>query len=120
MRWLGFSLLPILAGCDSGVPPNGHDQAMTEIEQEVRLPTTAFKLENYARYYARDGSRIIGVYITTVDPKNHHFDLPVGQNRWVSETDDLPVINDGGCSVITVSYDPGARKVESVTCNGEA
>lgn len=39
--------------------------------------------------------------------------------RWVSETD-FPLIMDGGCGVITLSYNLAAQRVEHITCNGEA
>lgn len=43
-----------------------------------------------------------------------------GQRRWMSNETSLPVIEDGGCSVINVIFDPRTRKVKWVACNGFA
>jgi hypothetical protein len=32
----------------------------------------------------------------------------------------MPAIDDGGCSVITVIFDPRSQKVEEAACNGVA
>ena len=86
----------------------------------MRLPADALKLDKYARYYAPDGNRIVGRYITLVDPENRYYDLPNGQRRWLQDRWNLPGISDGGCSVVNVLYNPATKKVEEAVCNGAA
>lgn len=43
-----------------------------------------------------------------------------GQSRWFDDYLELPTIMDGGCDVVTIIYDPRAKRVESAECNGEA
>lgn len=89
---------------------------MDRIERAVRLPEGADPLASYERSYAwqrrDDGVRkVIGVYLS-----------PRGESRgrrWVVENA-LPMILDGGCAMITLSYDVAARRIEHVTCNGAA
>ena len=107
-------------GPQPATPPDTEAQAreelMERIEREVRLPEGAAPLASYARYYAwqerGDGIRkVIAVY------------LGVGERtpgrRWVTENE-FPLILDGGCGLISLSYDAAARRIEHVTCNGEA
>jgi hypothetical protein len=89
---------------------------MDRIEREVRLPEGAGALASYARYYAwqqrGDGVRkVVAVYqnLTGERPGRH----------WVTERD-FPVIMDGGCGVVTLSYDVAAQRIEHVSCNGLA
>lgn len=93
---------------------------MDDIEQRVQLPAEAFKLDKYSRYYARYGKRVVGTYITLVDPENQYYDLPIGQRRWIEDRRNLPGISDGGCSVVNVVYDPLTQTVGQAFCNGEA
>ena len=111
--------LLVLAACSSAAERQQR-QIMRQIEQKVQLPAGAAKLEKYARYYAMDGSRVVGTYITFVDPRNDYYNLPTGQARWINDHRNLPGISDGGCSVVNVLYDPKTQKVEEVSCNGLA
>ena len=89
---------------------------MDRIERDVRLPEGAGPLSGYTRYYAwqerGDGVRkVIGVY------------LGVGERQpgrhWVAETS-LPLIMDGGCGLVTLSYNVAEQRIEHISCNGEA
>lgn len=88
---------------------------MDRIEREVRLPPDAGALATYARYYAwrdgKDGRKVIAVWqnLTGERPGRH----------WVTERD-LPVIMDGGCGVVSLTWDVATARVEHVACNGEA
>jgi hypothetical protein len=120
-----------------------HDKLMDLIESRVKLPDGAGPLSEYARHYALDEKGfVVGVYapgnrapnpdeiceelledlttrkIPCVGAETNR--LLAGQRQWVDNTDRLPLILDGGCSVITVVYDPKAGRVKSATCNGEA
>ena len=103
----------------SATPPNtealAREELMDQIERQVRLPAGAGPLASYARYYAwqqrEDGLRkVVGVYVRL---SGH----PPGRS-WVAENE-FPLILDGGCAMITLSYDLAAQRVEHVTCNGE-
>ena len=117
MRVLALTAsLLLLAACSSAAESQQRE-AMKQIEERIQLPAGAEKLESYARYYAMDGSRIVGTYITEVDRQNPHYDLPAGQHRWLDDRHNLPAISDGGCSVVNVLYDPATQKVEQASCN---
>lgn len=47
-------------------------------------------------------------------------DLKAGQRRWIADPRALPMIFDGGCMVVHVTFDLKTRKVERVFCNGLA
>ena len=119
------------------------DRLIDRIEGRVKLPDGARRLSSYARYYAiEDGGLVKGIYVpgyqrpdphdtceelladfTTrtvpCPPEMDENRLLAGQRAWV-EPMKLPLIADGGCSVVTVIYDPKADRVRSATCNGEA
>lgn len=89
---------------------------MDRIERDIRLPEGALPLASYARYYAwqqrSDGLRkVIGVYVRLEDHTPGRY--------WVGE-DGFPLIMDGGCSLIGLSYNVAEQRIEHVTCNGEA
>ena len=119
-----FIVIPVLlllAACSSAAEIQQR-RTMEEIEKQVQLPAGAEKLEAYARYYAMDRNRVVGRYIarSLVDPENVYYDLPAGQNRWIADHRNLPLISDGGCSVVDVVYDPAKQRVEQASCNGVA
>lgn len=88
---------------------------MDEIERQVQLPPDADKFQKYARYYAFDGDKVIGTYMTSAgnDPLR-------GRRLWLGDRRDLPTLMDGGCAVVNVVYDPLAKRIESTFCNGRA
>jgi hypothetical protein len=109
----------LLVGCSEGADaPN--NSTMDLIERQVQLPEGAASLDDYARYYAHDGNEIVAIYISRVDPTNPYYDVPRGQRRWLADHRDLPLINDGGCSVVSVRYNPVTRTMDIPLCNGEA
>jgi hypothetical protein len=46
--------------------------------------------------------------------------LKAGQRRWYSNPEAIPMIFDGGCMVVHVTFDLKTRKVEHIYCNGYA
>ena len=42
------------------------------------------------------------------------------QSRWFGDYLELPMITDGGCSLIEIIYDPRSHRLQSTQCNGEA
>lgn len=116
---LASLIIALIVACSEGADaPN--NSAMDLIERQVQLPEGAAPLDGYARYYAIEGNEIVAIYISLVDPTNPYYDLPRGQRRWLADHRNLPVINDGGCSVVSVRYDPVTRKADTPLCNGEA
>ncbi|MFZ4748736.1 MAG: hypothetical protein ACOYLK_17940, partial [Sphingomonas sp.] len=86
---------------------------MDVIEQQVRLPKDAVALNRYSRFYtATKSGDVIGTYVAGA-----HDDLAVGQRRWVKR---LPLIDDGGCFIVNVYFDPKRKKVTQAFCNGIA
>jgi len=47
-------------------------------------------------------------------------ETPAGTSRWVEDPRDLPGVNDGGCTQITIEYEISTRRFLRVECNGEA
>jgi hypothetical protein len=101
----------------SPVQASAEEQAiMDRIERDVRMPQEAGPLAAYHRYYAwrrrADGARkVVAVYVGARGGN--------GERRWVAETA-LPVIDDGGCDVISLSYDVASQRIEQIGCNGYA
>ena len=87
---------------------------MDRIERDVRLPEGAGALGGYARYYAwqqrEDGVRkVVAVWQNLTGER--------AGRHWVAENA-LPLIMDGGCGVVSLSFDVAARRIEHVECNG--
>ena len=119
-----------------------HGKLMDIIEARVKLPHGARALSEYARHYAVDEQGfVVGVYapgyrapapdegcellenmawrpVPCEEPDGDR--LLAGQRQWVGNADSLPLILDGGCSVISVVYDPKAGAIKSATRNGES
>jgi hypothetical protein len=92
---------------------------MDRIERSIQLPRGADPLGTYDRYYAwyqgADGVRhVLAVYVKYIRSGGEQ-----AERHWVAETD-LPSIDDGGCSVISFSYDVAAHRFEHLGCNGYA
>ncbi|WP_298164207.1 hypothetical protein [Novosphingobium sp.] len=88
---------------------------MENIERQVQLPPEAQGLNEYNRYYAFDGERVIATYVLSDgnDPRK-------GQRYWLAKRQDLPLVMDGGCGIVNVIYDPLAKRVDETFCNGVA
>jgi len=90
--------------------------AIAALEGQLKLPKGAWPLSGYDRYYTGtwvSGRRMIkGVLY--IEHANQH-----GKVRIVTEQE-LPVIMDGGCSVVTVFFDVATNRVAGTFCNGIA
>lgn len=85
---------------------------MEMVEQTATLPEGAATLDQYDRFYTYMGDRsIIGIYVRTDLRSGSH----TGERHWVSKKE-MPQISGGGCSVVTVFYNPKTRKTDSM-CN---
>ena len=83
---------------------------MDDIEAAVTLPEDASELSKYSRNYAYADGNVVALYTTLDHPGR----------QWVVDRDKLPVIFDGGCSVIEIEYSLGTRTFSRVDCNGDA
>lgn len=86
---------------------------MDRIEATLVMPPGASSLPLYGRYYAweirDDGVRkVLGTYVRGDRPAERH---------WVRQNE-LPLVLDGGCDIITLTYDVNADRIERLECNG--
>ena len=89
-----------------------------KIEAQVSEQRPDLDLSRYARFYARETGEISAVYV--LGGANHQGRvLGPGTITW-APIDELPVIMDGGCSVINVRYNEETKSEVSVFCNGDA
>ena len=88
------------------------------LEAHLILPEGSAPLASYTRFYAgvppRGSDRIEGLLLL-----HEGVDGPYGFGI-VDKPGDWPVVNDGGCSVIHVTYDVRVERFLSVFCNGVA
>ncbi|MDK2767541.1 MAG: hypothetical protein KYX69_07465 [Sphingomonas sp.] len=113
----------LLFGCDAE-PADPNALLMDKIETSVVMPGEARSLDQYARYYLqeRDGSvRAVFTYHFPDTPSDAECEemgkgtvpceesaafrsaLKAGERIWLKNSDELPSIADGGCSVIEFS-----------------
>ncbi len=108
-------LTVLLAACGSAENPQ-QATMMDAIEQQVHMPEGAVTLDRYSRFYtvAKTGE-VIGTYVAEA-----YDDLPKGRRRWVKDIYHLPAIDDGGCFIVNVTFDPQTKRVTQASCNGIA
>ena len=88
------------------------------IEAQVSEQRPDLDLSRYVRFYARETGDISAVYVLGGATHQGRVRGP-GTVAWVP-IDELPVIMDGGCSVINVRYNEETKSEVSVFCNGDA
>jgi hypothetical protein len=90
-----------------------------KIEMQVTNRVPDMDLKNQARFYAHSkAGRVFAIYIYGADAETAMVGIP-GTSSWVTEQN-LPVVNDGGCSVVHIVFDTKKQKIEELYCNGEA
>lgn len=95
-------------GCAHARSPE--EQLMRNIEARVHLPERASPVNRYRRHYAlaKDDPNVVeAVYERGGRPTSLWL-------RW----DEMPIILDGGCSVVTFTYDLRTQHFKNVACNG--
>lgn len=112
MIWLRPAL-PMLLLAAAPAPLPEAEPMMDRIEAAIAMPAGAGPLADYGRYYAlesrTDGVRkVVAVYVREPSPRRH----------WVDQNA-LPLVMDGGCDIVTLTYDFDADRIERVECNGE-
>lgn len=143
MRYEFIALTLLMLGACSTSADVSHNQIMDTVEARVRLPSDAGALSDYARYYALgENGNVLITYIvphpTSQNPTEvcaemaaiHHkdvcqeypeflkTDLSAGKRRWLEDYRVLPVIDDGGCRLVSFEYDVQLDKLTSPACNG--
>ena len=91
--------------------PSSDPQGLIElIEARVVLPKGSRPLREYTRHYAYspDG-KVVGRFVSGAD-----------ETKWLADHRDLPLILDGGCSILTIEFDPATLRFDKVACNGVA
>ena len=124
-------------GCNAN---NDREAELAElISSKVELPDEAYDLEQYSRYYSRDENGLISaVFIVQsnnfrekvrsacleVHSTTYPCDEPdlgvvePGGAKWVSDREELPAQNGGGCSYIFIEYDTQLARFRTVECAG--
>ena len=105
--------LALIAAADR--PMTVAERSIVErIERQVTMPRGASSLQAYDRYYARENredgiEKVLAVFVRNGRPGQH----------WVDQRE-LPLVLDGGCTVVSLAFDMASGRVEYVECNGEA
>lgn len=99
---------------EPAAPGPGPEALMDRIEAVLVMPRRSEPLASYQRLYSweprEDGVRkVMGLYHARPEPGR----------RWVA-ANDMPVIMDGGCGVVTFTYDVATDRIEGIGCNGMA
>jgi hypothetical protein len=107
-----------LAGSFGCAPPVGSDRATAaEIERQVVAAHHGLSLDRYARFYAREADGSVRAIWLFADKGHEPMVGKAGQSVWTAPGK-LPVVEDGGCAVLTIRYDAAHKRPASVECNG--
>lgn len=87
---------------------------IAQVEASVSLPEGASAIESFSRSYTSDQGMIVGIYLRP------ELAGQESGSRWVASREEMPMILDGGCAMVTVLYDPDAKQFVEVYCNGVA
>ncbi len=89
-------------------------QQIESIESSLTMPFRGRPLSDYERFYAVDDSSgkpvLVGVFVASHDKAGIK----------IVEHNKLPLILDGGCSIINVRYALDEKRMISIQCNGVA
>lgn len=92
------------------------------VESKVTMPDGAQAMSAYVRYYAGitvEGRKVIyGVYLATGVVRDMKQDPRAGIR--IVTAREVPEIEDGGCSQVTVEFDVTSDSVTRIRCNGLA
>jgi len=87
-------------------------QQITSVESNLVLPQGAYPLSSYVRYYAGEIANqkrfVKGVFLYKTVPGRVE----------IVESDRLPQVFDGGCSVVNLVYSVDEQRVISIFCQG--
>lgn len=135
MRAARAGLIVLLMTACSTADERKQAALMDRIERDVRLPTGAHPLSDYARYYAFENGGVHAVYIMSwdstplpgdacVNSRSHDYNcqilldpLKAGERRWLAESRDLPIETEGGCGVVELHFEVDKGRVTNVACH---
>ena len=86
---------------------------IAKLESQIRLPKGASPLLSYTRYYA--GSILHGHRVIVGTYQHSGGGVVIEKSAH-----DLPIVFDGGCDYIEVTFDVSERRFIDVTCHGVA
>jgi len=95
---------------------------LRKVEEGLKLPPGAASLASYNRYYSyadRDGRKVVVGLLVSAGNFPHEAEQPPSVHI-VKNEDEMPLIFDGGCSVVNVVIDPLSPQDAKVWCNGVA
>ena len=110
-RGLAIGQTPVDTAPDLATRDAALAAIMNRVEASAILPAGAHPLSGYARFYAWSDERRT-VRATFVGNE-------ITGRKWVQYSE-LPVLNDGGCSVVNIVYDVAKGEVTKLWCNGSA
>ena len=90
------------------------------LEAAIRMPPGARPLAEYRRQYGgtvEEGRRVISGQFHLPGIGGSPKDEPAVA---VFDHEPPPMIEDGGCAVVTLKFDVSARRILWIQCNGEA
>jgi hypothetical protein len=145
MKAIVALLLAAMPAASSAPGQSEQSRMMDEVERKLRLPEHSRPFRDYVRYYAAgDAGVVVGRYVIPrdfspppgdaceeLDEKGGSREVkcePIapwpeggvaGKRYWVASVGALPIIFDGGCSVVNIRWNAGADEVEA-WCNGNA
>jgi hypothetical protein len=98
----------------------GVDAATAQkIERQLRLPDGARPVDRYARFYYVDhdtpAGMVSGWFVGVDNPP-----MPAWPRAGVHLEKPTVGVDDGGCFVISLTYDPKADRISEIRCNGHA
>ena len=96
-----------------------------QIEAQIEMPPGAASIEEYARFCSSSGSHVIkGEYVSqglaAIVLENSGVRRRIGTAIYIVDEDNMPSLMDGGCSVLTLSYDTSDGILTGPACNGIA
>ena len=113
---LALGLSAVLAGAaQSADAPPLTLEVIQAMEAQVTLPQGSRPFATYDRYYALDTAG----GVATIQAVFIHRSSGQGTAKIV-EPGKLPVIYDGGCSIIDAAFDPASKRTLRIACHGMA
>ena len=97
----------LVGGCTHTL--SREDALMRTMESQITLPDGAAPLRRYRRYYAwanNEYHTVVAIYV--LGGKSGRL--------WLSEND-MPIVLDGGCTVVNFTYYPESKRISSPECN---
>jgi hypothetical protein len=107
----------LIAACDFS--KSSDSVLASKIERQAIAAHPDFDVARYARFYSHGNAGFVsGIYLFANEGYEPYYGK-TGHSYWVSSSD-LPIVDDGGCSVINVNYNSLTKTLISFTCNGDA